>query len=84
MKIVCQELRKEADKTRKQAFKFKRSFGKQEREERKRLKWEARELQKEAKRQEKAVLNSVLDKAQVIACTISSANSRSELIVRSR
>ncbi len=71
---TIKELRKEADKTRKKAFKFKRSFGRQEREERKQLKWEARELQKEAKRQERAVLNSVLDQAQVIACTISSAN----------
>ena len=71
---TIKELRKEADKARKQAFKFKRKFGWAEREERKRLKWEARELQKEAKRQEKAVLNSVLDKAQVIASTITGSN----------
>ncbi len=68
------ELRKEADKTWKQAFKFKRSFGKAEREERKRLKFQARELQKEAKRQEKAVLKSVLDRAQVLASTITGSN----------
>ncbi len=71
---TIKELRKEADKTRKKAFKFKRFFGRQEREERKQLKWEARELQKEAKRQELAILNSVLNNARVIACTISSAN----------
>lgn len=68
------DLRKEADKTRKKAFKFKRSFGRAEREERRQLKFEARELQKEAKRQEKAILKSVLDRAQVLACTITSAN----------
>jgi len=68
-------LRKEADKTRKQALKFKRSFGKAERQERRTLLRQARDLQKEAKRQERSVLKSVLDTAQVIACTISSANS---------
>lgn len=68
------DLRKEADKTRKQAIKFKRSFGRAEREERRTLLRQARDLQKEAKRQERSIVKSVLDTAQVIACTISSAN----------
>lgn len=66
-------LRREADSTRRQALKFKRTFKKEQREERKSLLREARDLQREAKRLEKFILSDVLDRAQVVACTLAGA-----------
>lgn len=66
-------LRREADRTRKQALKFKRTFGREQRQQRKAMLWEARELQREAKRLERNIISEVLDRAQVIACTLAGA-----------
>lgn len=66
-------LRKDAEKSRREALKFKRNFSREKRELRKTLLREARDLQKEARRLERFILKDVIDKAQVVACTLATA-----------
>lgn len=68
------QLRKEAIQTRQQALKYKRHFGAAERRERREQLQEARALQQDIRHLEKRLVADVLDKAQVIACTLVGAN----------
>lgn len=67
------QLRKDADEIRRQAYKFKRSFGQAERQERKEMLAESKSVAKQAKLVEEYILDSLLDGAQVITCTLMGA-----------
>lgn len=64
------EYHKRADEMHKMASKYKRSFGKEEREQRKLLYRESREFRNLAKQEEKHLISTFLDEADVIACTL--------------
>lgn len=69
------EFKKQADEYRRMAHKYKRSFGPQEREQRKLLLKEAKNLANEAVEMEYRLVDSLVDNAQAIVCTlIGSAN----------
>ena len=62
-----------ADEARRKARKYKRNFGERERRERKFLMQEARDLKKWAKELEGRLLDSILQSANVVCCTLVSA-----------
>jgi len=68
-----QQFRKEAHNYRKEARKFRRTFGPEQREERKQLLEQARLLIDHAKMTERYIVESIIDNAQVIACTLTGA-----------
>ncbi len=68
-------MRKKADEFFSMAKKYKRSFGYAEREQRKLLYDEAHQLKDAADQLNFYITNDILDKSQVIACTLIAANS---------
>jgi superfamily I DNA and/or RNA helicase len=64
------EYKKQADEYRRMALKYKRSFGPQEREQRKLLLKEAKNLAGEAVDMEYRLVDSLVDNAQAIVCTL--------------
>lgn len=67
-------LRKQADEYWSLSKKYKRNFGANEREQRKLLIQEAKSTSQEAEKLEDFITSSILDNAQVIACTLIGAN----------
>ena len=70
------KLRIKADEYRKLAGQYKRSFGPSERNQRRLLKKEAKEMSEWASELERRIIMDVMDRAQIITCTLSSANSK--------
>ena len=70
------EFKKRAVEYRRMAGKYKRNFGKAEREQRRMLYQEAKELSREAIDMEDHLINTVLNWAQVVTCTLVGANNR--------
>ncbi len=70
------KLRKQADEFTRLAYQYKRNFGRTEREQRKLIIAEARKLSKEANQTEKYLTDKVMDRAQVITCTLVGAANR--------
>jgi len=69
------ELRRNAEEYKNMAFQFKRSFGWEEREQRRMLKEQSRALLGEAEMLERYITDDLLDRVQVITCTlVGSAN----------
>ncbi len=64
------KVRIEAEEARRQADKFKRSFGRDERAERKMMRKESRALLDWAKELEARLIDDIMSKAQVVACTL--------------
>ena len=64
------EIRKRSDEYRRMAGKYKRNFGHHERMQRDLLRKEARLLKEDADRIEQHITEDLLDRAQVIACTL--------------
>ena len=64
------ELKRKAIELKKIGGKYKRSFGREEAEQRKLIFKEARELHREARDLEKYLVGKILDKAQVVTCTL--------------
>lgn len=64
------QMRKQADEYRRMAGKYKRHFGKEEREQRDALYKEARTVTRAAANMEEQMVQELLDKADVIACTL--------------
>jgi ATP-dependent RNA/DNA helicase IGHMBP2 len=69
------KFRRDAEIIRKQATKFKRNFGQEEREKRKQLLQEAKDCQKQARNLEEFILSDLMNKAQVLTCTLTGAAS---------
>ncbi|MEO9803814.1 MAG: AAA domain-containing protein [Reichenbachiella sp.] len=69
-------LRKQADEYFAMAGKFKRSFGHAEKKQRKALKDEARALKVQAEHLSYYIVNDIIGKSQVIACTLVGANNQ--------
>ncbi|SMD38199.1 AAA domain-containing protein [Reichenbachiella faecimaris] len=69
-------LRKQADEYFAMAGKFKRSFGHNEKKQRKALKDEARSLKAQAEHLNYYIVNDIISKSQVIACTLVGANNQ--------
>lgn len=67
-------LRRRSEEMRSIALKYKRNFGASERQQRKRLMKEASQLKDEAEQLEFYIVNDILSKAQVIACTLVGAS----------
>ena len=67
-------IRKKSEELRKIGGKYKRNFGHEERRQRKMLYHEAKRLKDEALMLEYYITNSLMDNAQVIACTLVGAN----------
>ncbi len=67
-------LRRKSEEMRKMALKYKRNFGKAEREQRRQLLKEVSSLRSEAIELEHFMIKSILNQAQVIACTLSGSN----------
>ncbi|MEL7146785.1 MAG: AAA domain-containing protein, partial [Bacteroidota bacterium] len=67
-------IRKKSEELRKIGGKYKRNFGHEERRQRKMLYNEARKLKDEAMMLEYYITNTLMDNAQVIACTLVGAN----------
>ncbi|WP_462249869.1 AAA domain-containing protein [Ekhidna sp.] len=67
------EMRKQSEEYRALAGKFKRQFGKQEKQQRDMLYKEARALKSESRHLENYISDSLVDRAQVIACTLTGA-----------
>ncbi len=67
-------IRKKSEELRKTGSKYKRNFGAEERRQRKMLMMEAKRLKDEALMLEYYITNDLLDKAQVIACTLIGSN----------
>jgi len=63
-------IRKKEEEYKRMASQYKRSFGREERFQRDLLKKEARLYREDAKRIEREITEDLLDKAQVIACTL--------------
>lgn len=70
------KLKLQANEYRKMASKYKRNFGKAERDQRRLLYKEAKSLAREAVDLEEYIIDDVLDKADVITCTLVGANNR--------
>ncbi|MGK7393147.1 MAG: AAA domain-containing protein [Candidatus Cyclobacteriaceae bacterium M3_2C_046] len=68
------KLRKKAEELKRAGWKFKRKFGKAERQQRKLLLQEAGRMLSEADLLEHYIVNDLLHKSQVIACTLVGAN----------
>lgn len=68
------KLRRQASEYRDMAHKYKRHFGKAERDQRKALFDEARNIMKEVDNSEQFIVKDVLEKAQVVTCTLVGAN----------
>jgi superfamily I DNA and/or RNA helicase len=64
------EYKKRASEFKNFASKYKRNFGREEREQRKMILEEAKKLHGEAEQIEKYIIDDLLKKAQVIACTL--------------
>ena len=64
------EIRKRADEFKKMGFKYKRQFGNNERLQRDLVRREARLLRDDANRIESQITEDLMDRAQVIACTL--------------
>ncbi|NQZ78161.1 MAG: AAA family ATPase, partial [Ekhidna sp.] len=67
------EMRKQSEEYRNLAGKYKRQFGKQEKQQRERLYKEARELKNESRHLENYISESLVNRAEVIACTLTGA-----------
>ncbi|MGB1031791.1 MAG: AAA domain-containing protein, partial [Flavobacteriales bacterium] len=67
---TIKDYHKRADEMHSMALKYKRSFGKEEREQRKLLFRESKDLRSLAKQEEKYLISTFLDEADVIACTL--------------
>jgi len=67
-------IRKKSEELKKTGSKYKRNFGTEERRQRKMLMTEAKRLKDEALMLEFYITNDLLDKAQVIACTLIGCN----------
>ncbi|QNF35209.1 AAA family ATPase [Adhaeribacter swui] len=68
-------LRKNAEEYKSMAFQFKRKFGWEEREQRRLMKEESRRMLQEAENLERYIIEDLLDRVQVITCTlVGSAN----------
>ncbi len=68
------ELRKKSEEFRNLAGKYKRQFGRNERMQRNLMYKEARALKQESKEIESYITESLIDKAQVVACTLTGAS----------
>lgn len=68
------DLRKRAEEFFAMANKYKRNFGHNERTQRRAIKAEAHKLKEDARQLEFYIINDILAKAQVIACTLVGAN----------
>lgn len=64
------EIRKKADEYRRMGQKYKRNFGREERMQRKLIMKEARMLKEDADRVESQITEDLIDRAQVVACTL--------------
>lgn len=64
------EIRKRADEYRKKGLKYKRNFGHEERMQRKLVMQEAKMLKGDADRIESQITEDLVDRAQVVACTL--------------
>lgn len=71
---TLKDLRKQAEEYFKLGGKYKRKFGREEAQQRKMLKAEARKLKDEALMLENYMIDDLLNKAQVIACTLVGVN----------
>jgi ATP-dependent RNA/DNA helicase IGHMBP2 len=71
---LVKELKSRGNTMKNMAFKYKRSFGREEREQQKLLRKEAASLYKASDEQEKQISDIILDKADVICCTLVGAN----------
>ncbi|MBK8805369.1 MAG: AAA family ATPase [Bacteroidales bacterium] len=67
---MVRAMKKQIDEFRHLAGKYKRNFGQQEREQRRLLYAEATKLHKESQALEDFIVNDILNKSQVIACTL--------------
>ncbi len=70
------EIRKRSEEYRRMSRKYKRSFGHEERMQRKLVMKEARMLRDDANRIESQITEDLIDRAQVIACTLVGSTSR--------
>lgn len=68
-------LRRDAEEVRREALKFKRKFGHHERKQRRELLQESRLISRQARSVEDYILDSLLNNAQVITCTLVGAAS---------
>lgn len=73
---LIKELRKRAEESRNEADKYKRTFGPEERKQRSDARAEARNLEKEARQISDFLEVSLIEKAEVIACTLIGASDR--------
>jgi len=64
------EIRKRSDEYRKKGLKYKRNFGHEERMQRKMVMHEAKMLKGDADRIESQIIEDLVDRAQVVACTL--------------
>jgi ATP-dependent RNA/DNA helicase IGHMBP2 len=71
---VIKELRKRGAELRRMAGKYKRQFGHAEREQRKLILNEAKGMAAEARKMESYIIESTLDQADVVACTLIGSN----------
>ena len=69
-------MKQKANEYRKMASKYKRNFGREEREQRRQLYKEAKSLARDAVELEEYIIDDILDKADVITCTLVGANNR--------
>ena len=70
------EMRKQSDEYRSLASKYKRNFGWEERKQRDLLYKESKALKKESRELEDYITETMVDSAEVIACTLTGANHR--------
>ncbi len=70
------KLKKEAAEYRTMATKYKRNFGREEREQRKLMLKEAKQIAHQATKLEDYLLEDILEKADIITCTLVGANHR--------
>lgn len=68
------EMRKQSEEYRTLAGKYKRQFGKQEKQQRDLLYKEAKALKRESRQLETYISESLIDRAQVVACTLTGSN----------
>lgn len=68
------EIRKQSEEYRSMAGKYKRNFGRQEKLQREMLYKEAKSLKKESRELENYITETMVDEAEVIACTLTGAS----------
>lgn len=68
------DIRKRSEEYRRMGQKYKRNFGREERLQRNLVMKEARNLRADADRVERQIMEDLLDRAQVVACTLVGAN----------